>query len=258
MVLKIYIISDLEGISGIDRMEMIDRTGPEFKSAVERLMIDVNAAVDGAIKGGANYVKVLDGHGGGNNFDLSLLDVRAELDKRENGVTVLDETYDGIFAVGAHAMAGTINGFLDHTQNSRKWFNYWVNGRRTGELGQWGMWGAHYGVPIIMVSGDDAACTEARQFFGEIECASVKRGIGRNRAQLIDPDKAVDRIRNAAARAMELIGSAEPYTPILPAELKLELYRSDYCDEFATKPGVERLDARTVRKVIHSYLEWRF
>lgn len=256
--MKIFIITDLEGISGIDSMEMIQRGTPEFEYSVKRLMMDTNAAIAGAFEGGASYVEVRDGHGGGGNFDLSLLDKRAVICNKKNGDKGLDETFDGLMAIGAHAMAGTMNGFLDHTQSSLKWFNYWVNGRRTGELGQWAMEAAHYKVPIIMVSGDEAACCEAYDFFGTVECAPVKRGTGRNKAIMVDNEEALNIIRETARRSISLIGKAKPYEPILPAELKLELYRSDFCDEYAKKPGVERIDARTVRKVINSYLDWNF
>jgi len=258
--MRIYIHTDLEGISGIDSIEMINRNDSKHSYAIARLMADVNAAIDGAFAGGATHVTVLDSHGGGGNFDISLLDKRAELDTKENGKWwgKLDDSYDGTFFIGAHAMAGTMNGFLDHTQSSMTWYNYWVNGRRMGELAQWAMVAGHFGVPMLFVSGDEAACTEARQFFHPLECIAVKRGIGRNRAELVDPQRAVESVREGACRAMKLVGKAKPFTPLLPMEIKLELYRSDYCDEIASKPGVERLDARTVRKIAHSCLDLFF
>lgn len=256
--MKIYIFTDLEGISCINNIDMIKRDNMNYQYSIKRLMEDVNSAIDGAFAGGASQVTVIDGHGGGGNFNLSLIDERADVDLRENGRLKLDSSYNGIFCIGYHAMAGTINGFLDHTQNSMKWFNYWVNGRKTGELGQCGIIGANYGVPVIMVSGDEAACAEARQFFGNVECAAVKRGVGRNNALALDSVIALKLIRDAACRSISLIGAAKPFSPILPMELKLELYRSDYCDEIVGKEGIERIDARTVRKVSNSYLDILF
>lgn len=258
--MKIYIHTDLEGISGIDCPEMIQRDNERREYSIQRLMADLNAAIDGAFQGGATHVTVLDSHGGGGNFNLSLLDRRADVDTRENKKWwgKLDNSYDGTFFIGAHAMAGTMNGFLDHTQNSTRWFNYRVNGRRMGELAQWAMVAGHFGVPMLMVSGDEAACTEAYQFFNPIECAAVKRGVGRNLAVLVDNDEAEERIRKAACRSIELVGKAKPFKPILPMEITLEFCRTDYCDEIACKPGVERLDARTVRKNTNSVLEYAF
>lgn len=211
----------------------------------------------GLLQGGATHVTVLDSHGGGDNFDVSLLDKRADLDPKENKMWwgKLDSSYSGTFFIGAHAMAGTMNAFLDHTQSSASWYNYRVNGRKMGELAQWAMVAAHFNVPMLMMSGDEAACVEARQFFHPIECVAVKRGIGRNKAELFDLDKAVSGIYEAAKRAISLVGKAKPFKPALPMEIILELYRSDYCDKIANNPGVERLDARTVRKIAASYLE---
>jgi len=91
-----------------------------------------------------------------------------------------------------------------------------------------------------------------------VECAAVKYAVGRNKAVSADPDKAYEIIKNAACRAMSLIGRAKPYKPLLPMEVRLELYRSDYCDSYAGLPGVERIDARNVRKVVNSYKDMYF
>jgi D-amino peptidase len=257
MGIRIYIHTDLEGVSGIDTAQMIERGGARFRECCELLMADVNAAVDGAFLGGAEHVTVLDSHGGGSNFILELLDSRAQNDTKPNGKWwgILDDSYHGTFFIGAHAMAGTMNAFLDHTQSSEAWHDYSVNGRRMGELGQWAMVAGNWGVPMLMVSGDEAACVEARQFFSPVETAVVKRGVGRNRAELIAVEEARQRIREAARRAISLVGKARPFQPLKPMEIRLEYNRADYCDAAAGRPGVERLDARTVRKVTSDPLD---
>ena len=107
-------------------------------------------------------------------------------------------------------------------------------------------------VRLRMVSGDEAACVKARAFLGDIECAVVKYGVGRNNARLVDLDEALNRIRTAARNSLKLIGKIKPYKPLMPLEIKLELYRSDMCDEIDKRcENVERLDARTVRKIVH-------
>jgi len=97
-----------------------------------------------------------------------------------------------------------------------------------------------------------------RQFFNPIECAVVKRGIGRNHAELVDRDEVLKTIREATCKAMSLVGKAKPFTPILPLEIKLKLYWSDFCDQISGLPSVERIDARIVRKVASSYLDILF
>jgi D-amino peptidase len=146
---------------------------------------------------------------------------------------------------------------LDHTQSSASWFNFYVNGRKFGEIEQAGAYAGAFNVPVIMVTGDKAACEEACGFFGEIELVSVKEGLGRNKAKCIAPRLAHKMIHDAAVRAVQRAKSGEfkPFILKEPVEMKLELYRSDYADEYATRPGVERLDARTVRKIIRSAKE---
>ena len=255
---KIYIHTDMEGVSGIGRGEMVPNDSSDYRYCVERLMADTNAAVDGAFLGGASHVTVLDSHGGGNNFDLSLLDKRAEYDTRpiKKWWSTLDETYWGSFFIGAHAMAGTLNGFLDHTQSSEHVYNYYINGRKVGELGQWAMVCAHFGVPIIMVSGDLAAVNEAAQFFSGVETAIVKTGLSRMKAKLLPNCEAEEAIRQSAKRAVEKDDRPSLFKPILPMELKIEYTRGDYCDGMDSIPGVERLDVRTARKITDSYLDF--
>ncbi|MCL1859535.1 MAG: M55 family metallopeptidase [Oscillospiraceae bacterium] len=254
---KIYIHTDLEGISGIDRGEMVENSE---RYCIERLMADTNAAIDGAFLGGADHVTVLDSHGGGGNFDLSLLDKRAEVDTKPNKKWwgIIDESYFGTFFIGAHGMAGTLNGFLDHTQSSATIYNYYINGRRLGELGQWAMVCAHYDVPLIMMSGDTAAVNEAAQFFAGIETAAVKTGISRSRAKLIDINKAEELIRQAAKTATEKSDRIKPFKPLIPMEIKIEFTRADYCDNASDNPALERLDARTARKISQSYQDFWF
>ena len=141
-----------------------------------------------------------------------------------------------------------------HTQSSASWFNYSVNGRRMGELAQWAMVAGAFGVPMAMVSGDEAACVEARQLFHPLETATVKRGIGRNRAELVDLEEARARIREAARRAIAIVPETRPFVPTKPMEIILEYTRADYCDAAAAR-GAERIDARTVRKVTDDSLE---
>ena len=134
-MIKVFIITDLEGISGISRADQITQDSPDYAYSIGRLMADTNAAVAGAFDGGADEVLVVDGHGGGNNFPPDSLDPRAKqcrLSTKEVDFT----TVSAFMHVGAHAMAGTLNAFLDHTQSSVRWFDYRINGRSMGEMGQ--------------------------------------------------------------------------------------------------------------------------
>jgi D-amino peptidase len=258
--MKIYILTDMEGVSGIWRPEQVQKGCPEYEKARVLLCEEVNSAVAGAFDGGATEVVVLDGHGGGDNFILEMLDERAVYETVKSPLEVmpsLDKTFSGLIQIGCHAMAGTLNAFLDHTQSSVSWFNLYINGRKFGEIGQAGAYAGAFGVPVIMVSGDSAACKEARDFFGDIELVAVKEGLGRNRAKCIAPKRARKMVHDASMRAVQRarIGAFKPFILETPIEMKLELCRSDYADEYAARPGVERLDARTVRKIVKSARE---
>jgi D-amino peptidase len=234
----------------------MDTKAENYHFSLERLMLDTNAAIEGCFEGGASEVYVCDGHGGGNNFIDEMLDKRA-IKINCNLPPDLLKQINAFMEVGAHAMPGTINGFLDHVQSSVSWHNYYVNGKKCGELAQLGIYAGLNNIPFVMVSGDEAACVEAKQFFGDIACAAVKYGIGRNKARLVNLDEALIRIKNASKQGVGLIGNIKPYKPLLPLEIKVEFNRSDYCDAAENKNN-ERLDARTLRKIVpklNSYMD---
>lgn len=257
LAMRIYIHTDLEGISGIDRGEMVPRDSEDYRRSCELLMGDLNAAVDGAFAGGATEVIVLDSHGGGNNFIVDLLDSRAQHDLKPNNKWwgILDERCDATYFIGAHAMAGTMNAFLDHTQSSLAWFNYSINGRKMGELAQWALVAGHFGVPLVMMSGDEAACKEAHDFFRPCKTAAVKRGVGRQRAEALPVEEAHARIWQAAHDAIAIVRDAKPFQPQKPYEISVEFTRADYADSAEATGRVDRIDARTVRKYTNCALE---
>ena len=255
--MKIYILCDMEGTSGIWRPEQVQRDSPQYAEGRELLAADVNAAIAGAFEGGATEVLVCDTHGGGAHFPIEKMDRRAsyETPTAASPLPSLDETYDGLILTGHHAMAGTLNGFLDHTMNSRAWFSFRINGRPVGEIGMETAYAGHFGVPLLMVTGDEAACREGEAMFPGIVTVAVKRGLGRNSAHCLAPERARALIRRGAAEAVGRAGELKPWRLEPPIELELTFYRSDFADEAAARFGVERVDARTVRRVVESAAE---
>jgi D-amino peptidase len=146
-------------------------------------------------------------------------------------------------------MAGTYMGFLEHTQSSKTWFDYKINGKSCGEIIQGAAYVGAYDVPMIFASGDEAMEKEAKAFFGdEFSFATVKRALSRNVAVSLPPDEARALIYEKAKESLSLIGKIKPYKIALPAEITVTFQRTDYCDEAAKK--YERIDSRTVRKTI--------
>ena len=256
-MIKVFIITDLEGISGISRADQITQDSPDYAYSIGRLMADTNAAVAGAFDCCADEVLVVDGHGGGNNFPPDSLDPRAKqcrLSTKEVDFT----TVSAFMHVGAHAMAGTLNAFLDHTQSSLRWFDYKVNGRSTGELGQAGIFAGRFNIPYIFAAGDEAACVEAHQFFGDVVTAPVKYAVGRNTAVCLDNDEAVALIRRRAAESISRIGKIRPYRPTMPFDLEFTYTRADYCDAVcANRSDVNRINARTIRRRQDTIVDYR-
>lgn len=259
--MKIYIVTDLEGISGVvtfaDTGRDTNMSGPRYEAARLLLTEDVNAAVQGAIDGGATDIIVNDGHGSGSNFVMEALHPGAKYFTGSGRASILDgldKSTDAVMLVGFHAMSGTRKAVLDHTQSSKTWRRYYINGIEMGEIGQMAVIAGYFNVPVICVTGDLAATIEAKNLLGNIETAAVKEGRSRQSAICLAPIKARKLIRTVVKRSLGKIGKIKPYKIRTPVELKLECTTTDVADGYEGR-GAERLDAFTVRRVVPSALD---
>ena len=254
--MRIYIMTDREGISGVVDIDYMDRELPFYTDARKLLMGDVNAAIAGCFDGGATEVVVKDGHFKGNNFITDRLNERAVCDKVSNPWTgILDRSFDATLFVGTHAMAGTRDAFLDHTMDPDSWFEYSINGKPLGEIGMWATMCGHLKLPLVYTCGDTAACREAEALIPGIVTTAVKTGRGRNNAMGPHPAEAQESIRRDAARAVSA-GKRKFPKPLIwpkPLTLKLVLYRADMADNFGQ--GTTRVDARTVTKKVNNQFD---
>lgn len=257
--MKIYILADMEGISGIRRPEQVQSDSPEYGPGCKLMMDEMNVAIAAAFEGGATEVVACDTHGGGGQVRVEAMDPRATYETPNAGLLMpaLDASFAGVVLLGHHARAGTLNGFLDHTMNSQAWFEYRLNGQVVGEIGIEAAYAGHFDVPVIAVTGDEAAAAEARELLGEVECAAVKRGIGRNRANCVALPEAHARIRAAVANAVRNVKRFKPFKPALPATLELTFYRSDMADAYMGRAGIERVGPRTLRARIATFKDIR-
>jgi len=255
--MNVLIMTDLEGITGVNTIDAIFDEGELNRKACEDLMKDTNAAVSGYIDAGCEKVYVVDGHGGGKNFIPEMLDKRATQLVYPEWENVVKNGEVQLYAeVGLHAMAGTFNAFLEHTQNSKAWFDYSINGRSCGELIQGAGFVGAFGIPMVMVTGDIAVCEEAKEFLGDIAVAPVKRAVGRNTAISLPDDEARKLIYDAAYRSVSLVGKIRPYKVHLPAEVRVVFQRTDYSDRYLTD-RTERVDSRTIRKWVEKIDSYR-
>ena len=231
--LKIYINTDLEGISGVFKFDQTrHKDTPLNIQACEYFMGDINAVIRGLRDGGATEVVVLDGHGTQavipHLMEPGATYITGKPRPGAGNLTALDSTFDGMLMIGFHAMMGTADGVLNHTQSSLSENRYWYNGVESGELAQNAAIAGHYGVPVIMVSGDEATCREAKQFFGDnLVSVAVKRGLSREAAELYPFEETRKALYEGAKQAVEAIASFKPYILETPIRVKEEYLNLD-------------------------------
>ena len=256
--MKIYILADMEGISGIRKAEQVNSDSPEYLPSCKLMMGDMNVAIDAALAAGATEVVACDTHGNGGQVKVDEMDPRATYETPTAGLLMpsLDESFAGLVLLGHHARAGTLNGFLDHTMSTMSWFEFRINDQIVGEIGIEAAYAAQFGVPVIAVSGDEATAAEARALLGNVECAVVKKGIGRNSANCLSIPEAHKRIRAAVSNAVRDVSRFSPWKPTLPATVDLTMCRSDWADMYAGRPGIERVGSRTLRAQVTSFKDY--
>lgn len=250
--MKIYISTDLEGVGGIVTWQQVLEEGPACERAVRLQMGEINAAVEGAIRAGAEEVVVLDNHFHGHNFVVEDMDPRAAYytgGSGEERFPGLDSSFAGMLLVGYHPMAGTPGGVLSHTWCPELMREIKVNGIVMGEIGLEALWAGCFGVPILLVTGDEAVCGEARALLGEgIETAAVKKGAGRLLARVVAPEVSRRMILDAAEKAVKKAGTLAPFRLPGPYEVELTLNRLEGVEnKLKLSPAAKRVGAYTLR-----------
>lgn len=251
--MKIYINTDLEGICAfVDWQEAQMKNGRGIAYTKEFLTNEVNAAIDGIYEADKNAeIVIQDGHMGGYwgpNLIVEKLNKHASVIQGKRGVEIagLDSSFDLMFAIGAHSMAGTFYGVMDHTIDFDNYYNFWINDIKVGEIGIWAALAGEYGVPLAFVSGDYWAVEEAKALLGDIEGVAVKKGINRYTAECIHPEMAVNMIKDAAKRAVLRRIEYKPFKIDSPVNVRIE-YTNTFAAYMAEAKGRgERIESRMV------------
>ncbi|HHY98563.1 MAG TPA: M55 family metallopeptidase [Firmicutes bacterium] len=223
--MKVYILSDLEGTAGIINFDDYGEPGARYYELAKSLVTaEVNAAVEGALDAGADEILVLDGHGHGAINPLELHPSAKLLAGRPMTYPFgLDASFDAMVIVGQHSKAGTPGGHLAHT-GSFDVKEYTINGISVGELGVNMLFAGYFGVPTVMVSGDDAVCNEALALVPGIEVAAVKKGLNWGAAIHLHPHKARELIREKARLGIQRCRELPIYKINPPYERRIEYY----------------------------------
>ena len=253
--MRVHVISDMEGVSGIVRREQTNAGMAMFEEGRKLYTEDINAAVRGAKAAGATEIVVVDCHGAGEGFTFNSL-IAEDLDpacefvvqEEWTGYTeFLEQGCDAALFVGMHAMDGTREGVLNHTVSSREWQNLWFNGTRVGETGINAALCGNWGCPVLLVTGDDASCREATALLGsDLTTVSVKRGLGQTSARMLVPARARQLIEEGARNALSDLKAVEPYDPGKPCEVKVEFKSTAPPQKLRFQHGVEIVDDRTI------------
>jgi D-amino peptidase len=222
--LKIYIVTDLEGASGVYKFSQTrDKDSPLNVAACRYLMDDIAAVIRGLRDAGVEQIIVLDGHGNQTVIPDLMTPGATYITgtPRPELTPGLDATCSGMIMVGQHAMMGAPDGVLCHTQNSRGENHYWYNGVESGEIVQNAAIAGHHGVPTIMVTGDEATCREATKFLGPgCVTVAVKRGLAREAAELYPFEETHKSLYEGAKRAVAAIPQCKPFTMTMPIKAK--------------------------------------
>jgi D-amino peptidase len=249
------VISDMEGVSGIVKNPQTTGGAPLYDEARRLYTEEINAAVRGAKAAGATEIVVMDCHGAGQEFSFNslvpeLLDPDCDWvvqDEWTEYTAFLESGCDAALFVGMRAMAGARDGGMNHTISGSEFQNLWFNDRLVGETGINAALCGTWGCPVLLVTGDQAACREGTELLGDgLVTVQVKESYSAKAARMVQPTRARQLIEGGAKRALADLTAVQPYDPGRPCEIRVEYKRTDLPDALRYRPGVERVDGRTV------------
>ncbi len=247
--MKIYISADIEGVAGIVSPEQTRPGNPEYERARRLMTEEVNAAIAGALRAGAEEILVNDGHGPMTNLIPEMLNPAARVilgkPKPLNMFEGLDASFDAVFCLGFHARASEF-GVLAHTTNGFAFRDIRLNNVPYGEAGLYGAYAGSLGVPVALVSGDDRCIAENRAHFPDAVMVETKQALSNRSANNLSVEGARAAIREGAAQAVFAAKGMKPFVLSPPFTLAMTMNHPSLADLVAVIPGAERQDALTV------------
>ena len=251
--MKIWISFDMEGVAGIVDWDQCRPTGGARYAVGCALMLDeVNAAITGAIAGGATEVVLNDSHGTMANLDpRDVAGGASYIAGRHKPLYMmqgLDETFDAAFFVGYHGSISGRPSTLSHTYNPEVFAAARVNGDEVGESGINALVAEHFGVPIAFVSGDAVTWAETEKYAPGAVNVVTKESLTRFSSANLHPAESCRLIRAGAEEAVRRVAAGQVGTPGIsrPATLELDVQTADMAEVATWAKGVERAGERTV------------
>lgn len=248
--MNVYVMVDIEGISGVYTREQVTPDGSRFAEGRKYITEDVNACVKGLKAAGVDKIYVRDCHGGSYSFIWDQLSSDVEYficgntrDKRFLGI----EDCDAVIFLGYHAMAGTQYAVLEHSWSSMHIQNIHINGKKVGEIAMDAAAAGEYGKPVIMISGDDLACKEAKEIMPNIVCAEVKKAANVIGAMLMPKEKAHKLIYDKAIEAVKNAENCKRFEFDKPLDVTVELSQRNMLPNSSRMPYTHVIDGRTYK-----------
>lgn len=248
--LKVHISADMEGVVGAVTRQQMGPKGFEYEQSREFMTKEVLAAIDGARAAGATEILVADSHGNGQNLLMKELPEDIQLVRswpRALGMMQgIDETFDAAIFIGYHSSASNPKGVAAHTYTG-VWTDVKLNGVSVPEAALNAAIAGHFGVPVVMISGDDAIIDEARSLLGDIEGAIVKWNYGESAARTLMPEAAFKLIREKVEKAIGRLGDFKPYVLEKPVRVDMSFSTALPAETLAFLPSIERTGSHSIR-----------
>lgn len=237
--MKIYASIDMEGITSLPDYTYVDERVHNYQYGAQIMTKEANAIVEGAFEKGATDVTVNDSHENMTNLIAEMLHPEATLisggRKPLSMMEGVDETYDGVVFAGYHARAG-MPGIMSHTI-SLTIRNMWINDVLVGEIGLNAYVAGHFGVPVIMVAGDDQACKEAGELLPNVVTVPVKKAISRSSMHSLHPEKSRALLKESIQEAMAQKDQVKPLVPPKNPVIRVEFNNYGQAESAAEIPG---------------------
>lgn len=246
--MKLYISVDMEGITGLVDLTFVDSSGRNYRRGQEIMTEEANHVIRAAFENGMEEVVVNDSHSKMNNLLIERIHPDAQLIlgdvKPYAMVQGLDESFTGAAFIGYHARASK-KGVLSHSMflNVR---HFYINDQPVGELGLNAYVAGHYGVPILLVAGDDETAHEAEELIPGVTTAVVKKQISRTAALCLTPEKTGRLLREKTTEALKNVGRIKPLVPPQNPVLKIEFANYGQAEWANLMPGTKLEEGTTV------------
>jgi D-amino peptidase len=259
--MKVYISFDIEGVSGITDMNDIDIKSPGFAKTRVLATHDVNAAIEGALAGGATDIVVYDGHGWGRrNLLYEDLHPKAKLLKGRvstewlNMAGFFSDSFDAVFFVGWHARPSS-PGVISHSLNARVFTAWRVNGIPVGEPELAAALAGDHNVPLVLFTGDDCSCNEVKTWCPECECVVTKYALDRSSAICLSKEITYELLKEGAERALRRKDEIKPFRFKMPVRVEADTLFDHTARAIALIPSVEQTSLLTIAFESDDYVE---